>query len=52
MNWKTHLTPDEAARIAELENVQIDASLERRRIWDRCRKRMAKARADSLGRVK
>ena len=46
MTWKQHLTAGEAERLAYLDQgikaQALLASAERRRIYDRCRKRMAR----------
>lgn len=44
MNWRTYATPAEKARLAEIEAALTALSplnAERRKIYDRCRKRMA-----------
>lgn len=41
MDWKDHLKPEEADRLAELKAQDRASSKERRRIFDRCRKRAA-----------
>ncbi len=46
MNWKDHLKPEEVARLAELRDQSDLAKLERRRIYDRCRKRMVNAKGE------
>jgi hypothetical protein len=38
-DWREHLTPDEAARLRELDEQAKAASIERRKIFDRSRKR-------------
>lgn len=47
MNWQDYLTRDEQARLTVLEQKQIDASTERRLIYNRARQRM---RRDLIGR--
>lgn len=42
-NWREHLTPKDAIRLAELDAQAADASKERRRIFDRTRKRAERA---------
>lgn len=39
MNWRSHLTPDEARRLDEIALTKRDLSAEARRIFDRARKR-------------
>ena len=39
-DWREHLTPEEAARLAELDAQATAASKERRKIFDRARKRV------------
>ena len=43
MNWRTHATPDELARIEELKERRADASAEIKQIYERCRKRISRA---------
>lgn len=38
--WREHLTPEEAQRLRELDEQAKAASKERRKIFDRARKRM------------
>ncbi len=38
-DWREHLTPEEAERLRELDEQAKAASKERRRIFDRARKR-------------
>lgn len=38
-NWRDHLKPEDATRLFELDAQTKDASKERRRIFDRARKR-------------
>ena len=38
-DWRTHLTPEEAKRLDEIEAERLALSRERRRIFDRARKR-------------
>lgn len=38
--WKDHLTDEESARLAELDAIAKASSKERRRIFDRARKRV------------
>lgn len=47
MNWKDHLKPEEVTRLSELRDQTDLAKLERRRIYDRCRKRMKGANGES-----
>ena len=49
MNWKAHLTDQERARYEAIPAERAALTRESRRIWDRCRKRMVKARADGVG---
>ena len=44
MNWRDHLTPEDATRLTELDDQAKSASKERRRIWDRTRKRTERAK--------
>jgi len=44
MQWKDFLEPQEAERLAELDRQRASLTKEYRRIYDRCRKRMEKAR--------
>ena len=37
-----YATPEEADRIKEIDRLRDELTAERRRIWDRCRKRMKK----------
>lgn len=37
-----YATPEEAERIKEIDRLRDELTAERRRIWDRCRKRMKK----------
>lgn len=39
-DWRDYLTPEEAARLIEIDRLRDDFTAERRKIWDRCRKRM------------
>ena len=39
-DWRDHLTPDEAERLRQLDQQARDGSKERRRIFDRARKRV------------
>lgn len=41
MIWRDYLTPDEIARLAEIDRAKKAGQAEQRRIYDRCRKRMA-----------
>ena len=41
MNWRDYLKPEEVARLAELAQGNRSIKAEQRRIYDRCRKRMA-----------
>jgi hypothetical protein len=43
MNWRNHLTPDEAQRLADLDEQTKVMSKERRKIFDRARKRAIRA---------
>lgn len=43
-NWRNHLTLDEAQRLAELDAQAREASKDRRKIFDRARKRMKRER--------
>lgn len=38
-DWRVHLTPEEAERLRQLDQQAREASKERRRIFDRARKR-------------
>jgi hypothetical protein len=42
-DWREHLTPDEAARLRELDEQAKAASIERRKIFDRSRKRASRS---------
>lgn len=42
-DWREHLTPEEAARLDELDAQAKAASIERRKIFDRARKRAKRA---------
>ncbi len=42
-NWRDHLTADERTRLVEIKQGRADLKAEHRKIYDRCRKRMAKA---------
>jgi len=44
-DWKQYLTQGEIGRLSELAAIRDSAIAERKRIWDRCRKRKAKALA-------
>lgn len=39
-DWRAHLTEAEAKRLEEIDRLRDDLTAERRKIWDRCRKRM------------
>lgn len=41
VNWRDYLTPTEIAELAEIERAKRDGQKQARRIYDRCRKRMA-----------
>jgi len=43
MNWRDYLTPEEIAELAEIEREKRAGQAQARRIYDRCRKRMAVA---------
>lgn len=43
-DWREHLTPKDAERLAELDQQAADASKERRKIFDRTRKRAARTK--------
>ena len=45
-DWREHLTPDEAERLRQLDEQAKAASKERRRIWDRCRKRAERTKPE------
>jgi hypothetical protein len=38
-DWRTHLTPDERKRMAEIKTERVALNREYRRIFDRARKR-------------
>ena len=42
MNWKDHLTTEEANRLKAIDAERASLTAEYRRIYDRCRKRMGK----------
>ena len=42
-NWRDHLTDDEAKRLDEIEQEKLALRREHRRIFDRARKRAARA---------
>lgn len=42
MNWREYLTAEEAQRLDQLKVENRAIKAEHRRIYDRCRKRMAK----------
>lgn len=42
-DWREHLTQEEAARLAELDAQAKEASKERRKIFDRARKRLLRS---------
>ena len=42
MNWQEHMTDHERARYEAIPAERAALTKEARRIWDRCRKRMAK----------
>lgn len=44
MIWRDFLTSAEADWLAEIKRAKKDGQAEQRRIYDRCRKRMAQAR--------
>jgi hypothetical protein len=50
-DWREHLTPDEAARLAELDAQAKAASKERRRIFDRARKRAKRVEQQGNGKT-
>ena len=41
-DWRDHLTPEEAERLRQLDEQAREASKERRKIFDRARKRAAR----------
>ena len=41
VNWRDYLTPAEIAELAEIECAKREGQKQARRIYDRCRKRMA-----------
>lgn len=41
-DWRNHLTGTEAERLEQIDRLRDELTAERRRIWDRCRKRMQK----------
>lgn len=43
MDWKTHLTEQEAQRIVEIKTARAGLTAELRRIYDRCQKRLERA---------
>lgn len=43
MNWRDELTEAELARLVEIDETRLALNKEYRRIYDRCRKRMATA---------
>ena len=43
MPWQDHMTPEERERLLEIGSLKRAMQTEARRIYDRCRKRMAKA---------
>jgi hypothetical protein len=45
VNWRDHLTPDEADRITSLRTEGASLTKEYRTIYDRCRKRMERQNA-------
>ena len=49
MNWKAHMTDQERERCEAIPAERAALTKEYRRIWDRCRKRLAKACADGVG---
>lgn len=44
INWRDHLKPEDATRLFELDAQAKNASKERRRIFDRTRKRAERAK--------
>jgi hypothetical protein len=48
MTWKDYLTPDERQQLANIEETKLHGQRERHRIYDRCRKRLAAAKENSL----
>lgn len=50
-DWRQHLLPHESKRLQELDEQAEAARKERRRIWDRCRKREAKTKAEQENRL-
>lgn len=42
MRWRDYLTPAEIDRLAQIDADKKAGQAEQRRIYDRCRKRMAK----------
>lgn len=49
-DWRIHLLPHEVVRLQELDEQSAAARKERRKIWDRCRKRAAKTKAEQENR--
>ena len=43
MNWRDHLTRPEITELEAIDRAKKDGQRQARRIYDRCRKRMAKA---------
>ncbi len=41
-DWREHLTPDEAKRLEQIAEEVLQLRRERRRIFDRARKRMSR----------
>ena len=39
-DWREHVTREESARLEEIDRLRDELTAERRKIWDRCRKRM------------
>lgn len=44
MDWKDYLTDAEIAELAEIDRAKREGQKQARRIYDRCRKRMEKAK--------
>lgn len=42
MNWRDHLTQPEIAELEAIDRAKKEGQRQARRIYDRCRKRMAK----------
>lgn len=46
IDWRTFATPDELARVAELEDRRASATVEIKAIRDRCYKRASRANGE------